>query len=57
MEVHSHNVMRAFFSEIDDSDEQAFNTTFGVFGGGLLFKGLGIFEEIKVSVDQAEETI
>ncbi|PIJ98004.1 hypothetical protein [Lysinibacillus sphaericus] len=32
MEVHSHNVMRAFFSEIDDSDEQAFNTTFGVFG-------------------------
>lgn len=32
MEVHSHNVMRAFFSEIDDEDEQAFNTTFGVFG-------------------------
>lgn len=32
MEVHSHNVMRAFFSEIDDSDEQAFNTSFGVFG-------------------------
>ncbi|MFY0520579.1 hypothetical protein ACOMCU_22520 [Lysinibacillus sp. UGB7] len=32
MEVHSHNVMRAFFSELDNSDEQAFNTTFGVFG-------------------------
>lgn len=32
LEVHSHNVMRAFFSAIDDSDEQAFNTSFGVFG-------------------------
>lgn len=32
MEVHSHNVMRAFFSDTDNRDEQAFNTTFGVFG-------------------------
>ncbi|HCG4535993.1 TPA: hypothetical protein NJY08_004843 [Salmonella enterica subsp. enterica serovar Typhi str. AG3] len=32
LDIHSHNVMRAFFSAVDDRDEQAFNTTFGVFG-------------------------
>lgn len=32
LEIHSHNVMRAFFSSTDDENEQSFNTTFGVFG-------------------------
>lgn len=32
LEVHSHNVMRAFFSETDNKNEQSFNTLFGVFG-------------------------
>lgn len=32
LEVHSHNVMRAFFSETDNKNEQSFNTSFGVFG-------------------------
>ncbi|MBM7607266.1 hypothetical protein JOD29_000503 [Lysinibacillus composti] len=32
MEVHSHNVMRAFFSDTDDADEQGNSTTFGVYG-------------------------
>jgi PRTRC genetic system protein A len=32
LEVHSHNVMRAFFSKTDDENEQSFNTSFGVFG-------------------------
>ena len=32
LEIHSHNVMRAFFSRTDDENEQSFNTTFGVFG-------------------------
>lgn len=31
LEVHSHNVMRAFFSSIDDADEQAY-CIYGVFG-------------------------
>lgn len=32
LEVHSHNIMRAFFSETDNENEQSFNTSFGVFG-------------------------
>ena len=31
LEIHSHNVMRAFFSEVDDADEQAF-CVYGVLG-------------------------
>ena len=32
LEVHSHNIMRAFFSKTDDENEQSFHTSFGVFG-------------------------